>query len=175
MTARARPAPNPPSPSRSLWTKGLYSVLLGDTTLANAEAAIPASVWANADVRLRVWFNDGVNGFELLRPDQRLAPNGYLPDYSVSSVKITPGAVTSTQLAANAVQAGNLVPGAVEECAARAEHFDSRIYHRRNYCGQRRWLDGEARRRSSGVRSRNRLARHRPRSTRFSDTPHSFW
>src|SRR5664279_126931 len=32
-------------------TKGLYSVLLGDTSLANM-TAIPASVWANSDVRL---------------------------------------------------------------------------------------------------------------------------
>ena len=32
---------------------GLYSVLLGDTSLANM-TAIPVSVWSNADVRLRV-------------------------------------------------------------------------------------------------------------------------
>lgn len=57
-------------------TKGLYSVLLGDTALANM-AAIPASVFTNADVRLRVWFNDGTNGFQLLAPDQRLAAAGY--------------------------------------------------------------------------------------------------
>src|SRR5580704_17879004 len=31
-------------------TNGLYSVLLGDTALTNM-TAIPASVWANADVR----------------------------------------------------------------------------------------------------------------------------
>ena len=57
-------------------TNGLYSVLLGDTSITNM-AAIPASVGANADVRLRVWFNDGVNGFQQLSPDQRLAPSGY--------------------------------------------------------------------------------------------------
>src|SRR5262245_11337669 len=39
-------------------TKGLYSVLLGDTTIAGMPLAIPASVFANADVRLRIWFND---------------------------------------------------------------------------------------------------------------------
>ena len=92
-------------------TKGLYSVLLGDTSLANM-TAIPASVWANADVRLRVWFNDSTNGSQLLTPDQRLAPNGYLPDGSVSSAKIAIGAVGSAQLAAGAVTSANLASGA---------------------------------------------------------------
>ena len=53
-------------------TKGLYSVLLG----ANM-TAIPPSVFANADVRLRVWFDDGSNGSQLLTPDQRIAAVGY--------------------------------------------------------------------------------------------------
>jgi hypothetical protein len=105
-------------------TKGLYSVLLGDTSPPLSMAAIPASVWSNADVRLRVWFDDGTNGFQLLTPDQRLAPNGYLPDGSVSSTalasgavttaKIASGAVTSTQLATGAVQAANIAAGAVD-------------------------------------------------------------
>ena len=104
-------------------TNGLYSVLLGDTSIANM-IAIPASVWANADVRLRIWFNDGTNGFQLLTPDQRIAPNGYLPDGSISaatissgaitSAKIAAGAVTGTQLAANAVQLSNITNGAVD-------------------------------------------------------------
>jgi len=58
-------------------SKGLYSVLLGDVTLAHMTAAIPASVFANSDVRLRVWFNDGTHGFQPLTPDQRIAAVGY--------------------------------------------------------------------------------------------------
>ncbi|MDZ4289946.1 MAG: hypothetical protein U0984_18415, partial [Prosthecobacter sp.] len=53
-------------------TKGLYSVLLGDATLSNM-TIVPTSVFTNPDVRLRVWFNDGANGSQLLSPDQRLA------------------------------------------------------------------------------------------------------
>ncbi|MES2707020.1 MAG: tail fiber domain-containing protein [Verrucomicrobiota bacterium] len=53
-------------------TRGLYSVLLGDAALTGM-TAVPAGVFQNADVRLRIWFNDGVNGFELITPDQRLA------------------------------------------------------------------------------------------------------
>lgn len=57
-------------------SKGLYAVLLGDATLANM-TPIPAAVFNHADVRLRVWFNDGVNGFQWLAPDQRIAAVGY--------------------------------------------------------------------------------------------------
>ncbi len=57
-------------------SKGLYSVQLGDIALTNM-TAIPASVFTNADVRLRVWFNDGVNGSQLLSPDHRIAAVGY--------------------------------------------------------------------------------------------------
>ena len=39
--------------------------------------AIPASAFASSDVRLRVWFNDGTNGSQLLTPDQRIAAVGY--------------------------------------------------------------------------------------------------
>ena len=94
-------------------TKGLYSAMLGDTTLTNM-TAIPASVFANADVRLRVWFNDGANGSQLLTPDQRIAPSAYLADGAVTSAKIAAGAVTNTQLATNAVQAANIATGAVD-------------------------------------------------------------
>jgi hypothetical protein len=100
---------------------GLYSVLLGDTAIPNM-TAIPASVWANPDVRLRVWFSNG-SGFQRLTPDQRLAPLGYLSDGSVASsavadgaitsAKIATGAVTNAQLATNAVQAANIAAGAV--------------------------------------------------------------
>jgi hypothetical protein len=40
--------------------------------------AIPYIVFEkNSDVRLRVWFNDGTNGSQLLSPDQRVASVGY--------------------------------------------------------------------------------------------------
>ena len=57
---------------------GLYSVMLGDSSIANM-LAIPPAVFANPDVRLRVWFSDGIHPIQLLTPDQRLAANGYLP------------------------------------------------------------------------------------------------
>ena len=60
-----------------LVTKGLYSVLLGDTTLTNM-TALPSSALDHEDVRLRIWFSDGSSrGFQLITPDQRLAATPY--------------------------------------------------------------------------------------------------
>ena len=95
--------------------KGLYSVLLGDVALVNM-TAIPASVFANADVRLRVWFDDGVNGSQLLTPDQRLAPSVYLADGAVTAPSIAAGAVTGAAVAPGSLDFSHLtvpaVPGA---------------------------------------------------------------
>src|ERR1051325_3679464 len=57
--------------------KGLYSVLLGDPTVTGMTNPINPDIFANNDVRLRVWFNDGVHDFQQLVPDQRLAAVGY--------------------------------------------------------------------------------------------------
>ena len=95
--------------------KGLYSLLLGDVALVNM-TAIPASVFANPDVRLRVWFDDGVNASQLLAPDQRLAPGAYLADGAVTTASIAAGAVTGAAVAPGALDFSHLtvpaVPGA---------------------------------------------------------------
>jgi hypothetical protein len=97
------PADGVPDAAVSLTvTKGLYSVLLGDTTIASM-AAIPASVWTNPDVRLRVWFNNGINGNQLLTPDQRLAPTGYLAAGSVNAAQLAEGAITAEKINNGAV------------------------------------------------------------------------
>jgi hypothetical protein len=57
-------------------SNGLYAVLLGNTELTNMTAIAPAAL-EYADVRLRVWFNDGTKGFQLISPDQRLAAVPY--------------------------------------------------------------------------------------------------
>ena len=81
--------------------KGLYTVLLGDATLANM-TAIPASVFTNADVRLRVWFNDGTNGSQLLTPDQRIAAVGY----AMMAGNVPDGSITAAKLASNLTLGG---------------------------------------------------------------------
>jgi N-acetylneuraminic acid mutarotase len=103
--------------------KGLYSVLLGDTTLAHM-TAIPATVFNHDDVRLRVWFDDGTpNGSQLLAPDQRIAAVGYalaadtavtVADGAITTAKFSAGAVDGTHLADGAVSAAHIAPGAVD-------------------------------------------------------------
>jgi hypothetical protein len=92
--------------------QGLYSVLLGDTVLGNM-IAIPVGAFTNPDVRLRVWFNDGANGFQLLTPDQRLTPSAYFAHGSVTSAAIANGAVNAAQIAPGAVNGSAIAPGAV--------------------------------------------------------------
>jgi hypothetical protein len=99
-------------------TGGLYSVLLGDSSLANM-GAIPAGVFSGPDVWLRVWFNDGINGSQQLTPDQRIAAVGYaivaggVPDGAITTAKIANGAVGQAQLATDAVGANQLANGSI--------------------------------------------------------------
>ncbi|HUA38639.1 MAG TPA: hypothetical protein VMA35_09635 [Candidatus Sulfopaludibacter sp.] len=89
-----------PSSSISLTlTNGLYSVLLGDTTVAGMTQPINASFFTNADVRLRVWFNDGTHGFEQLAPDQRIASAGYA--VVADTANNFNGSISSAQLPGN--------------------------------------------------------------------------
>jgi len=54
---------------------GIFNLMLGDTSLTGM-AEIPLSVFediGDENLYLRVWFDDGYNGFEQLTPDQRLS------------------------------------------------------------------------------------------------------
>ena len=84
-------------------TKGLYSILLGDVSLPNM-AAVPLAVFTHPDVRLRVWFNDGANGFSLLSPDQRLAASGY----ALMAATVPVGSISVAQLASGTLAAANI-------------------------------------------------------------------
>lgn len=91
---------------------GLYSLLLGDATVPNMTVLTPG-VFNNNDVRLRVWFSDGPNGWQQLTPDQRVAAVGY----ALMAEDVKDGAVTSAKLAAGAVTSAKLAPGAVNSAA----------------------------------------------------------
>ncbi len=84
--------------------KGLYSVLLGEKGLMQT---LPAQVFGNADVRLRVWFSAKEDGpFTLLTPDQRIAAVGY----ALMADGVRPGGITSEMLASNAITMAQLSP-----------------------------------------------------------------
>ena len=84
-------------------SRGLYSILLGDTNVAEM-AELPVNVFTNSAVYLRVWFTDGASAFERLGPDQRLAAVGFaimaatVPERSITASKLAPGALVASNL-----------------------------------------------------------------------------
>lgn len=87
--------------------QGLYSTLLGDTTLSNM-AAIPSSAFTNENVNLRVWFSGGgTNPFVQLTPDQRIGAAGYALRAAVAD------ATAVTNVAGNLNVAGTLTAGSI--------------------------------------------------------------
>ncbi len=110
-------------------TNGLFTVAIGDTTVAGMLNPIPPQAFNDPDVRLRIWFNDGATGFAQLAPDQRLTSVGYamradnVPDGAITGAQIAngvigpfqlgDGAVTTPKLANAAVTAAKLSDGAV--------------------------------------------------------------
>lgn len=98
---------------------GLFTVALGDTNVLGMELPIPPAVFDSPDVHLRVWFNDGTSGFELLKPDQRLTSVGYamradnVPDGAITSLKLAGGAVTALQLGDSSVTTEKIAANAI--------------------------------------------------------------
>jgi len=79
----------------------LYSLLLGNTAMSGMGAIDPQVFAQHGDAKLRVWFSDGVNGFQQLSPDRPFASVPYamsagsasLGDGSVSTAKMDPNLV----------------------------------------------------------------------------------
>jgi hypothetical protein len=79
---------------------GLYSVLLGNSAIQGMNAIDPAVFQQHADARLRVWFNDGTNGFQQLTPDRSFASVPYaLSAGSAGYANIAPGSINGSMLA----------------------------------------------------------------------------
>jgi hypothetical protein len=54
--------------------QGLFTVILGDTSLSNMTAIPSKYLSKQSNLQLLIWFNDGVNGFAELNPPQSLTP-----------------------------------------------------------------------------------------------------
>lgn len=107
--------------------RGLYSVMLGNP--AAGMVAIPANLFQSyADVRLRVWFNDGTHGWQRLTPDQRIVSVGYamfaqnavdaqtaqsVPNGSITNEKIANNTITAQKMAFDSVTSINLANNSV--------------------------------------------------------------
>ena len=81
---------------------GLYTVLLGNTALQGMSAMDPAIFAQHTDAKLRVWFSDGVNGFQQLSPDRPFASVPYAfsagTAQTAGSASIAKGAVNLDML-----------------------------------------------------------------------------
>ena len=79
---------------------GLYSVLLGNSAIQGMNVIDPAVFQDHTDAKLRVWFNDGTNGFQQLTPDRSFASVPYaFSAGSAGSANIAPGSINGSMLA----------------------------------------------------------------------------
>ena len=76
-------------------TNGLFTVVLGDITIANM-TAVSASLFTQPNLQLRIWFNDGVDGFATLSPMQNLTPTPYA--ISANSASYLLGTLLASQV-----------------------------------------------------------------------------
>ena len=86
---------------------GLYSILLGNTAQQGMGAIDPAVFAQHSDAKLRVWFSDGVNGFQQLSPDRPFASVAYAfsagTAQTAGSAPIANGAVTKSMLSSEVI------------------------------------------------------------------------
>jgi len=75
---------------------GLYSILLGNTAIDGMGAMDPSLFQQISNLYLRVWFSDGVNGFERISPDRPFASVPYA--MSAGSATIENGSIKTDQL-----------------------------------------------------------------------------
>jgi hypothetical protein len=75
---------------------GLYSILIGNTAISGMGELNTSVFQQHDDVHLRVWFSDGVNGFERIVPDRPFAAVPYA--LSAGSADITPGSISLNML-----------------------------------------------------------------------------
>jgi hypothetical protein len=79
-------------------TNGLYSVPLGDSTLAGMSQQITAAAIPDNNIALRVWFNNGVLGSQLLTPDQPIAAVAWAQRAAMASA-VAPASINASMLA----------------------------------------------------------------------------
>ncbi|MDA8990393.1 hypothetical protein N9H45_02540 [Opitutales bacterium] len=100
---------------------GLYAILLGNTAQQGMGEIDPSVFAQHNGAKLRVWFSDGVNGFQQLSPDRPFASVPYAfsagtaqtadsVNVATTAMAVQAGAVTSRMLASNAVTSDKLSP-----------------------------------------------------------------
>ena len=84
---------------------GLYSLLLGNTAMAGMGAIDPQVFAQHGDAKLRVWFSDGVNGFQQLSPDRPFAsvPYAFSAENAKSADSVKAGAIAPQMIQSSSI------------------------------------------------------------------------
>jgi hypothetical protein len=90
-------------------SNGLFAIGLGDTGHPNM-IALDSAVFAQSELELKIWFNDGTHGFSALDPPQPLTAAPYAFQ-SARADSVADGAVGSMQLAQGAAAANLAAEG----------------------------------------------------------------
>ncbi len=94
----------PQASLKVLVSGGLYSLLLGNTAIPGMGAINPQIFVQHSDANLRVWFSDGVNGFQQLSPDRPFASVPYaFSAGTVQSAVIANGSISSAMLRSDVI------------------------------------------------------------------------
>ncbi|MEC8043135.1 MAG: hypothetical protein VX130_00885 [Verrucomicrobiota bacterium] len=80
---------------------GLYAVLLGNTAQQGMGAINPAVFAQHTDAKLRLWFSDGINGFQQLSPDRPFASVPYA--FSAGTATIADGSINKSMLGSDVI------------------------------------------------------------------------
>jgi len=100
---------------------GLFMVGLGDQGLANMETLQEGNL-DQPNLHLRIWFDDGVNGFAQLTPDQPLTSVAYamhaevaaqVKNGAVSANQIAPGSINNSHLSSSFSVNANVADGSI--------------------------------------------------------------
>ena len=92
---------------------GLYSILLGNTAQQGMGAIDPSVFVQNSNTKLRVWFSDGVNGFQQLSPDRPFASlpyafNSMTADTANTALAVKTGAITPQMIQSSSITTAQL-------------------------------------------------------------------
>jgi formylglycine-generating enzyme required for sulfatase activity len=85
-------------------TNGLFTVVLGDTTVSNMA---PIGAFNQPGLQLQIWFNDGTHGFAALNPPQPLTPTPYAV-YANAAANANYANYATTAGSASSVAAANI-------------------------------------------------------------------
>lgn len=90
--------------------KGLFTVRLGDTALPNM-FSLYGGLFIQPNLHLRLWFNDGMSGFELLSPTQPLtaAPYAFALSGPLDASQLT-GTISPSRIGTGSIASSKLDP-----------------------------------------------------------------